>query len=128
MAGVAEKDLNNIFNRLKRLLKKYDKPLESKSDLEGNYDLWSFKEVEIAGRKRREVFFASIIIRSKYVGLYYMPVYTDPPVKEVLKPDLLELLKGKSCFHIKQLDTNLEGQIKDALEIGFRLYKKRGWI
>ena len=84
--------------------------------------------MEIAGRKRKQVSFASIIIQSSYVGLYYMPVYTDTDLTEVFGPELLKLLKGKSCFHIRKLDERLEGQIKDALEIGYQLYKKRGWI
>jgi hypothetical protein len=74
------------------------------------------------------VFFASIIIQSKYVGFYYMPIYTDTGLKDVFKPELLGLLKGKSCFHVKKLDAGLEEQISKALEIGYDLYKKRGWI
>ena len=57
-----------------------------------------------------------------------MPIYTDTELKKVFKPELLNLLKGKSCFQIKKLDKDLEGQIKEALDIGYKLYKKRGWI
>ena len=58
-----------------------------------------------------------------------MPIYTDPPaIRDLIEPELLKLLKGKSCFHVKQLDANLEDQIKDELENGFNLYKKKGWI
>ena len=120
--------LVEIYNRLKKLLKQYENPLVSKMDLDSRYDLWSVKDVEIAGRKRREVFFASLIIQSAYVGFYFMPVYTDTSLKDVFGPDLLPLLKGKSCFHIKKLDTELEKQIEDALKKGYELYKKRGWI
>jgi hypothetical protein len=102
--------------------------LKPKFDLEGKYDLWSFKDVKVAGRNRKEVFFASIIIQSSYVGFYYMPLYTDTSLKDVFEPELLFLLKGKSCFHIRILDEKLEGQIKKALKIGFALYKKRGWV
>ncbi len=102
--------------------------MKPKFDLDSKYDLWSFKEVEVAGRKRKEVFFASIIIQSRHVGLYYMPVYTDTDLKDVFEPELLKLLKGKSCFHIKKLDSILERQIKEALEAGYQLYKRRGWI
>jgi len=121
-------ELITIYGQLKAILKKYEDPLRPKFDLDSKYDLWSFKEIEIDGRKRKEVFFASIIIQSKYVGLYYMPIYTDTNLKEVFKPDLLKLLKGKSCFHIKKLDSNLREQIEEALEIGYQLYKKRSWI
>ena len=93
-----------------------------------NYDLWSFKNLEIAGRKRKDVNFASLIIQSGYVGFYYMPIYTDTSLKDVFEPELLKLLKGKSCFHIKKLDERLESQIEKALKIGYELYKERGWI
>jgi hypothetical protein len=120
--------LIRIFKELKFILKKYEDPLKPKFDLDSKYDLWSFKDVEIAGRKRKEVFFASIIIQSSYVGFYYMPIYTDTNLKDVFKPELLKLLKGKSCFHIKNLDLKLKQQIIEALERGYKLYKKRGWI
>jgi hypothetical protein len=123
-----QEHLLDIFNRLKKMLKKYERPLKPKFDLEGKYDLWSFKNIEIDGRKRKEVFFASIIIQSNYVGLYYMPIYTDANMKKVFHPDLLKLMTGKSCFHIKELDSKLKKQIEIALKEGYDLYKKRGWI
>lgn len=97
-----------------------------KFDLDSKYDPWSFKEVKIAGRKGKEVFFSSIITQSSYVGFYYMSVYIDTNLKEVFEPESLSLLKGKSCFHIKKIDDKLKKQIKKALKIGFQLYKKRG--
>jgi len=123
-----QNELVKIFNKLKKLLKKYEKPLLSKIDLDSKYDLWSFKELTIASRKRKEVYFAGLIIQNNYVGFYFMPIYTDAKLQDVFQPELLSLLKGKSCFHIKKLDKKLEKQIEDALKIGYQLYKKRGWI
>ena len=79
-------------------------------------------------RKRKEIYFAGLIIQSNYVGLYYMPIYVDTKLENVFEPELLSLLKGKSCFHIKKLDTNLERQITKALNLGYKLYKNRGWV
>jgi hypothetical protein len=123
-----QEKLVEIYNRLKKILKEFEDPLKPKFDLDSKYDLWSFKKVEIDGRKRKEVYFAGLIIQSKYVGFYYMPVYVDTDLKDVFEPELLNLLKGKSCFHIKNIDNKLERQIKKALKIGYDLYKKRGWI
>jgi len=117
-----------IFSRLKAILKKYEDFLKPKFDLDSKYDLWSFKEVEIDGRKRKEVPFASIIIQSNFVGLYYMPIYTDAELKDLLKPELLKLLKGKSCFHVRKLDSELEKQIEEVLEMGYQLYRRKDWI
>lgn len=117
-----------IFKRLKNILNKYEDPLVPKYNLDSKYDLWSVKDIEIAGRKRKEIYFAGLIIQSSYVGFYFMPIYADTSLEKVFKPELLKLLKGKSCFHIKELNADLEKQIAKALDAGYRLYKKRKWI
>lgn len=121
-------NLIQIFKKLKKLLKKYENPLKPRIDLDSRYDLWSIKDVELSGRKRKGVHFASLIIQGSYVGFYFMPIYTNTELKNVFGRELLKTLKGKSCFHIKQLDIELIKQIEKSLEIGFELYKKRGWI
>lgn len=117
-----------IFDQIKNLMKKYEPPLIARSDFDSRYELWSEKEIEIDGRKRKEIYFAGLIIQSNYVGFYFMPVYTDTSLKEIFEPELLSTLKGKSCFHIKKPDKKLLTQIKKSLEIGFKLYKRRGWV
>lgn len=121
-------ELIDVYKRLKEILKQYENPLTPKVDFDSKYDLWSVKDIIIEGRKRKEVSFATLIIQSNYVGFYYMPVYTDVELKSIFGQELLKLLKGKSCFHIKKLNEVLEKQIKEALDIGYSLYKDRGWI
>ena len=120
--------LKAIFRRLRCLLKQYEGVLVPKVDQGNKYDLWSFKDIEIAGRKRTEVYFAGLVIQSNYVGLYYMPVYVDTSLAKVFSPELLKIKKGKSCFHIRELTPQLEKDIKKALKIGYELYEKRGWV
>ncbi len=121
-------DLGKIFIELKELIKSYSPPLVATTDEEARYDLVSIKKVEIEGRKRSEVYFASIIQRKDYVGFYFMPVYSAPEMKAFFQPELLGRLKGKSCFHIKSLDEQLLGQIRQACEKGFHLYQERDWV
>ncbi len=121
-------NLPSIFKQLKKILKQYEPPFVVRGNDDTQYHLWSMKNVVIAGRKRTETYFAGLIIQSNYVGFYYMPVYASPELKKVFKKELLSMLKGKSCFHIKKLDKALVKQIRDALEIGYKHYKKRGWV
>ena len=121
-------DLDLIFSSIKGMLETYRPPLVAKVEDNRRFDLASIKDVVIAGRKRKEVYFASIIIQKGYVGFYFMPVYTTPEMKEFFAPELLSLLKGKSCFHIKKLDNKLLARIRKALKDGFKLYKSRGWV
>jgi hypothetical protein len=121
-------DLKDIFVAIRKEMAVYQPPFQTKNDTERYYDLWSFKDLVIEERKRKEVFFAGTIIQKDYVGFYFMPVYAEPKVKGLFKPELLKLLKGKSCFHVKTLDDELTVQIRQALAEGFEQYKKRGWV
>lgn len=123
-----QEELVSVFKILKDVLKRYEDPLKPKVDLDSRYDLWSFRDLEVEGRKRTEISFASLIIQSSYVGFYFMPVYSDNELKQFFDPELLKLLKGKSCFHIKRLTPSLKLHIEEALEKGFALYKSKGWI
>jgi hypothetical protein len=125
---LSQKELAEIYRGLKIILKRYEGPFQPKVDGDSSYDLWSFKDLVIAGRKRKEVFFASIVIRKTYVGFYYMPIYIDVGLKDVFKPELMKLLKGKSCFYIRDLSPDIASQIEEALKIGYELYKERGWV
>jgi hypothetical protein len=117
-----------IFNPIKTLMQAYVPPLTAKMDDESHFDLWSIKDLTIEGRKRKEVYLAGLIIQKSYVGFYYMPIYANPELKKVFPAELLKLLKGKSCFHIKKLDDILLEQIRAVLKTGFEVYQERGWI
>jgi hypothetical protein len=121
-------DLAAIFDTLKPILARYQPPFTSKRDEAGYYDLWSLKDLVIEGRKRKEIFFAGLITQSSYVGFYFMPVYIDREIKAVFAPELLRLLKGKSCFYIRRTDAPLLEHIAQALEAGYQLYCSRGWV
>lgn len=121
-------DLKQIFDQLKPLLEEYRPPLTAKMETERYFDLWSFKELVIADRNRKEVFFAGLIIQKAYVGFYFMPVYVEKEIKTLFPPELLRLLKGKSCFYIKRLTPELLGQIRVTLKVGYQLYQERGWV
>lgn len=122
-------DFVEIFQTIRASLQPYATVgFSNRENSETSFDLWSDMNVVIEGRKRTEVFFASVAIQKGHVGFYYMPVYAEPDMKKIFDPNLLKLLKGKSCFHIKKLDDTLMSQIEDALAAGFRLYKEKGWV
>ena len=92
-----------IFDRLETSLRRYVPPFVARTGgVRGKRDcqLWSEKPVEIAGRKRDEVYFAGLIVQKGYVGFYFMPVYTHAEQTAVFAPELRALLKGKSCIHV----------------------------
>lgn len=126
-----QEQLLSTFAKLKAILKPYETQydLTPQFDLDSRYDLWSRKDVVIAWKKRTAWYFAGIIIQSSYVWFYFMPIYCDPDfIRPLLHPDLLKLLKGKSCFHIKHIDDTLLQHISEALKVGYALYQREWWL
>jgi len=122
-------DLVEIFQTIRAEMQPYATiGFDVRTNTDMAYDLWSEKELVVEGRKRKDVYFAGLVIKKDYVVLYYMPVYVEPEIKAIFHPSLLKLLKGKSCFHIKKLDDILLAQFSDALAAGFKLYKQKGWV
>ena len=127
--AVKNPELLPLFAQAKRLLEPYAQTFAVRWDEPGRYELWSDKPVVIDGRtKKGGVFFAGLIVQKSYVGFYYMPTYADDQLREFFGPELLRLLKGKSCFYLKRLTPELEQQMADALRRGRDLYATRGWI
>lgn len=131
MPKLTQEELLHIFNELKKEVNPYEKaPVVARKDIEGKYDLWTEKKGMMAmGKPRPELNFVSLIIQSSYVGFYYMPIYTNCAyVKDKLSPELLKNLKGKACFHIKKVGKDVLKQVKDAMKVGYEVYKKNGWM
>lgn len=122
-------DLIEIFQTIRAAMQPYEAMgFNSRINSDTEYDLWSDKNVVLMGKQRNEIYFAGLKIMKSSVTLHFMLIYTNPEVKELLHPDLLKLLKGKSCFHVKKLDETLMGQIATALEVGYKAYKQNEWV
>ena len=118
-----------IFDAIKKLLLPYGEgSMKVRGGSGGQMMLVNEKPVEIAGRKRDELWFAGILIQRGYVGFYFMPVHEASERKEIFKPELLKCLKGKSCFHIKKFDAEIFKQMEEALAKGYKKHKERGWL
>ena len=127
--SAGQPELIPIFNAIKAMLQPYIKGTIKERGKEGGmYNLVSEKAIEVEGRKRPEVYFASILVQKGYVGFYFMPVYMNNEADKMMKPELMKCLKGKACFHIKKNDPVIMDQIKEALRKGYEVYKQRGWV
>ncbi|MDQ8004111.1 MAG: hypothetical protein REI64_04870 [Pedobacter sp.] len=122
-------DLIEIFQTVRAAMQPYETlGFNSRINSDTEYDLWSDKNVTLMGKQRNEIYFAGLKIMKSSVTLHFMLIYIQPEVKELLHPDLLKLLKGKSCFHIKKLDETLMDHIAIALEVGYKAYKQNEWV
>ncbi len=131
MPTLTQEQLLKIFNAVKKEMKPYEKGyVKARFDIQGRYELWTEKpKITIQGRLRNELAFIGLILQSSYVGFYYTPIYTNSEdVSSRLSTDLLKLLKGKACFHIKAVDKNILTDIKQAMKVGYEEYSNNGWL
>ncbi len=117
-----------ILASLKKILSKYSKSLKVTKDSEKGYELYGKKSVTAFNKQFDGMYFATATIKSGFVGFYFFPIYTHPKEFIGLPSEIRKCLKGKSCFHFKKFDKELEGQIKDMVKQGYELYKKTGWV
>ena len=81
------------------------------------------------GKKKVDgLYFASVVPKPKDIRLYFFPIYTHADEIKDISPALRKMLKGKSCFHIKNLDENLKIEIMEMIQLGIKVFQKDGLI
>ena len=90
---IMEDERQKIFNELRGILSSCVPPLSEKIDDRGRYDIYGTKPVQISRIKKKEMFFASVIIQKYHVGFYFSPIYTHKDRFDYVPEDLLDLLK-----------------------------------
>ena len=128
-------DLVSVFDELEGMLAVHVPPFKATSGGVRNkrdYHLTVPMPVVVApnayGGKPYPVALASLILQKGYVGFYYMPVYMVRGLKNKLAPELAALLKGKSCFYVKEMTPEVRKGIKKALELGKEFFCEKGWV
>lgn len=120
-------DLKEIQSTLKEMLNAQAPALRIRHDEAVKFEACGTKEVMQGKQKVDGHYFASVIPKPKDIRLYFFPIYTH--VEEFsISPDLKKYLKGKSCFHIKNLKPAVEQEIKAMIEKGVELYNRDGLI
>ena len=74
------------------------------------------------------IYFASVVPKPKDVRLYFFPIYTHKEEFVEISENIRKCLKGKSCFHIKNMNLELEVEIISMIEKGIEVYKKNDLI
>ena len=79
-------------------------------------------------RKVDGLYFASVVPKPKDIRLYFFPIYTHVDAFKDISPALQKMLKGKSCFQIKNLDEDLKVEIMKMIQLGIKVFQKDGLI
>lgn len=121
-------DISDIRELLKNALEDFLGPLQVRVDKPTNYEVNGTVEAPQGKKMVQGIYFSSIVPKEKDVRFYFYPAYTHPQEFENISDRLKKFKKGKSCFHIKYLDKELEMEIKQMVSKAIELYRKDGWL
>lgn len=121
-------DIGEIRETLKKTLENHLGTLRVKIDKPSNF--WVEGTIEAPQGKKmvQGIYFSNIVPKEKDVRFYFYPSYTHPQEFEDISDRLKKFKKGKSCFHVKFLDDELENEIKAMVSKAIDIYKKDGWL
>jgi len=87
-----KREFQITFDRLKSVLKKYEKNHTITSNIKDTYNL-------IAGyseKYKQDIFFGGVQIKKNYLSFYLMPVYVNPKLLDGISTELKKSMQGKS--------------------------------
>lgn len=115
-------DLQDLQNHLKKVLIDRCPPLSVRKDNEQVFEVAGTKPAMQGKQKVDGYYFASVVPKPKDIRLYFFPIYTHTDAFE-LSEDLKKLLKGKSCFHLKNVNEKVLEEIEEMIKKGIHLYE-----
>lgn len=120
-------DIRETHQKLRQLLLDHVPPLQVRADNDKVLEVAGTKETMQGKQKVDGIYFASIVPKPKDIRLYFFPIYTDEK-DFALSADLQKMRKGKSCFHVKNPDDDLIGEIEDMIKKGVEIYAAKNLI
>ncbi len=121
-------EIAEIRESLKNTLEDFLGPLKVRVNKPSNFEVNGTIEAPQGKKMVQGIYFSSIVPKEKDVRFYFYPAYTHPQEFENISAVLKKFKKGKSCFHIKYLNEELETEIKQMVSKAIDVYRKDGWL
>lgn len=116
-----------LNDELKAMAAELCPPLQIHKEGEEGFELAGRKPVLQGKQKVEGHYFANTVIKPKDLRFYFFPIYTHPDDFQ-LSEALQKALKGKSCFHLKNLGEAERKELDVLMRHGVTLYQKEGLI
>ena len=119
-----------LFARLKSALEKCAPPMVVSKDKKDVFELMGNKPVPYGSKKTivPGMYFSSVVARKDMVSFYFFPLYFQEKNFEKTIPTLMKCLKGKTCFHFKNIEQLNEKEMAAMLKKGMQAWKKNGYM
>ena len=116
----SQADFPVVFEKLKSILKPYERDLTVKADSMDTYYL----DGPYSEKWKKELFFGSAQIKKNYVSFYLMPVYMYPDLLKGISPELEKHMQGKSCFNFKKVEPELLQELAELTQKGYTRFQQ----
>lgn len=113
-------DFPMVFEQLKTILKPYAERLTLTADAADAYSI----DGPYSEKWKKQLFFASTVIKKSYVSFYLMPVYMYPELLNGISPELKKRMQGKSCFNFKKVEPELFHELAELTKQGAEKFKQ----
>lgn len=120
----AREDFQDVYERLKGILKPYDQSLVLAENGPNSYFL-NTKKVE---KYKKELLFGSAVIKKNYVSYYLFPVYVFPDLLEGISPELKKRMQGKSCFNFTKVQEAEMNELQQLTQRGYERYRQEAFV
>ena len=121
---MASDSFDDVFARLKDIMRPYGEQLECTKDEPGDYTVNTAHIM----KNKQPLFFGAVQIRKNYVSYHLMPVYVFPELLDDISPELKKRMQGKSCFNFKTEDPGLFDELATLTAAGFERYGVSGYV
>lgn len=121
-------DLHSLNEQIRALLKKHIGVLKVSKENDTLLEVCGTIETMQGKKKVDGIYFASVMPKPEDVRFYYFPIYTHKDHFPDLSPALSKMLKGKSCFYLKNVDAAVLAELEDMIQLGIALYQKDGML
>ena len=122
------KDINEIQSTLINILKEHMGVLKVSVETDQKFEVSGTIEAMQGKKKVDGIYFSSVVPKPKDVRFYFFPAYTHKEQIGELPDSLKKALKGKSCFHVKYMDDDLEQDFKELVRTSITLYQEDGLL
>lgn len=120
-------EIKNAFQHFRTCIGQQSNVLKIKQSKEGGFTAEGTIEAMQGKQKVEGIYFCSFLIKPKDLRFYFFPIYTHKEEFE-LSERMQKFLKGKSCFHLKQLDEEILSEVEALIEKGITVYQKNALL
>jgi hypothetical protein len=119
-----DNEFNEVFAKLKAILKPYAKKMDIAADNQ-TYYLLNTRHIM---KNKQPLCFGGVRLCRNYVSFYLMSVFACPDLLKGMSPELKKRMQGKSCFNFKEVDAKLFKELAKLTTAGATKFSDEKFI